>query len=100
MTLHLKKEPPNTTPAVVVLAVPPTFPPIDPANILTPPQLAEGLHRDVRWLYEKTRLRCGDLLPCILTGRFLLFDWTEVSSWLRRRGAERTAKHAAKGGAA
>jgi hypothetical protein len=38
-----------------------------------------------RWVYEKSRRRCLNPLPCIRIGRYLRFDWTTVSAWLRRQ---------------
>ena len=62
---------------------------VDPSHILTLPELAERLKVSERWVYEKSRRRCQNPLPCIRIGRYLRFDWTSVSSWLRQqeRGA-------------
>jgi len=63
--------------------------PVDPAQILTLAELAQRLKVSERWVYEKSRRRCVNPLPCIRIGRYLRFDWTSVSAWLRRleRGA-------------
>jgi predicted DNA-binding transcriptional regulator AlpA len=64
--------------------------PIDPSQILTLAELAERLKVSERWVYEKSRRRCQNPLPCIRIGRYLRFDWLEVSGWLRRQ-SERAA---------
>lgn len=74
--------------ASIPAAVP--FPPIDPSQILTLAELAERLKVSERWVYEKSRRRCQNPLPCIRIGRYLRFDWLEVSAWLRRQ-SERAA---------
>lgn len=63
--------------------------PVDPSQILTLAELAERLKVSERWVYEKSRRRCLNPLPCIRIGRYLRFDWSSVSSWLRQqeRGA-------------
>jgi len=38
-----------------------------------------------RWVYEKSRHRCVNPLPVIRIGRYLRFDWTSVSAWLRQQ---------------
>jgi len=59
--------------------------PIDPSQILTLSELAERLKVSQRWVYEKSRRRCQNPLPCIRIGRYLRFDWLEVSAWLRQQ---------------
>jgi predicted DNA-binding transcriptional regulator AlpA len=61
-----------------------TFP-IDPSQILTLVELAQRLKVSERWVYEKSRRRCQNPLPCIRIGRYLRFDWLEVSAWLRQQ---------------
>lgn len=56
---------------------------IDPSQILTLSETAERLKVSERWIYEKSRRRCRNPLPCIRIGRYLRFDWTDVSAWLR-----------------
>src|ERR1700676_3220087 len=65
--------------------------PVDPSQILTLTELAERLKVSERWVYEKSRRRCLNPLPCIRIGRYLRFDWTSVSAWLVQRelGADR-----------
>jgi excisionase family DNA binding protein len=59
--------------------------PIDPSQILTLSELAERLKVSERWVYEKCRHRCQNPLPTIRIGRYLRFDWLEVSAWLRQQ---------------
>jgi predicted DNA-binding transcriptional regulator AlpA len=72
----------------LVSAVPTVFPsaPVDPANILTLAEVSSRLKVSERWCYEKTRRRCRNPLPCLRIGRFLRFDWADVSAWLRQLG--------------
>jgi len=62
--------------------------PIDPSQILTLAELAERLKVSERWVYEKSRRRCLNPLPCIRIGRYLRFDWLEVSAWLRQQSGK------------
>jgi predicted DNA-binding transcriptional regulator AlpA len=64
--------------------------PIDPSHILTLKELAGRLKVSERWVYEKSRRRCLNPLPVIRIGRYLRFDWVEVSAWLRKQ-SERAA---------
>jgi predicted DNA-binding transcriptional regulator AlpA len=59
--------------------------PIDPSQILTLSELAARLKVSERWVYEKSRRRCQNPLPCIRIGRYLRFDWNSVSAWLRQQ---------------
>jgi predicted DNA-binding transcriptional regulator AlpA len=59
--------------------------PIDPSQILTLAELAARLKVSERWVYEKSRRRCLNPLPVIRIGRYLRFDWLEVSAWLRQQ---------------
>jgi predicted DNA-binding transcriptional regulator AlpA len=61
--------------------------PVDPSQILTIAELAERLKVSERWVYEKSRRRCLNPLPCIRIGRYLRFDWTTVSAWAPSAGA-------------
>jgi len=58
---------------------------IDPSQILTLKEVAERLKVSERWVYEKSRRRCQNPLPAIRIGRYLRFDWTSVSAWLRQQ---------------
>jgi len=60
---------------------------IEPADILTPEQLAERLHVSRSWIFEQTRTRAKirqkNPLPYIRLGKFIRFSWAEVSGWLQ-----------------
>jgi predicted DNA-binding transcriptional regulator AlpA len=60
-------------------------------EILTPAQVAERLQVKPTWVYEQTRDRAGvrnsDPFPYIKLGRYLRFDWEDVSNWLERQKA-------------
>lgn len=64
---------------------------IDPAQILTPEELAERLKVSKRWLYEKSRSRCLNPLPTIRIGRYLRYSWLDVSTWLHQQTTGRAA---------
>jgi excisionase family DNA binding protein len=66
-------------------AVSPVVIAIDPCQILTLSETAERLKVSERWVYEKSRRRCQNPLPTIRIGRYLRFDWTDVSAWLNEQ---------------
>jgi predicted DNA-binding transcriptional regulator AlpA len=72
-----------------------TVPPVDPENILTLAEVSSRLKVSERWTYEKTRRRCRNPLPCLRIGRFLRFDWGDVSAWLRQQSTFAANKRAA-----
>jgi hypothetical protein len=51
-------------------------------DIITPEELAAGLKLPDFWVYEKTRGRCRNPIPCLRFGRYMRFDWTAVATWL------------------
>jgi hypothetical protein len=59
---------------------------LDPADILTPQELAERLKVRKSWVFEQTRTRSKvrnkNPLPCLRMGKLLRFSWTAVSDWL------------------
>ena len=59
--------------------------PIDPSQILTLAEPAERLKVSERRVDEKIRRRSQNPLPTIRIGRYLRFDWTSVSAWLRQQ---------------
>ena len=72
-------------PALITAAPPKCIPvAVDPLQILTLAEIADRLKVSQRWVYEKTRNRCQDPLPCIRIGRYLRFDWHDVSAWLQQ----------------
>lgn len=59
---------------------------LDPADILTPDQLAERLQVSKSWIFEQTRQRAKvrnkEPLPCIRLGKYLRFSWVQVCHWM------------------
>jgi excisionase family DNA binding protein len=51
-------------------------------DIITPEELAARLKVPDSWVYEKTRGRCRNPIPCLRLGRYVRFDWTAVATWL------------------
>ncbi len=51
-------------------------------DILTPEELASRLKVPDSWVYEKTRGRCRNPIPCLRLGRYVRFDWAAVAAWL------------------
>jgi len=54
----------------------------NPGEILTPNELAARLKVPVSWIYEKQRTRCKNPIPSKPKGRYVRFDWDEVTKWL------------------
>jgi len=71
-----KLEPTNTTGAS-----PPTHA-LQADDIITPEELANRLKVPESWVYEKTRGRCRNPIPCLRLGRYVRFDWLAVAAWL------------------
>jgi len=66
------------------LAVVPSVNPIfNPEDLLPIEEVARRLHVDAAWVREKVRRRCSNPIPVYNLGRHLLFDWTQVSEWIR-----------------
>ena len=59
-----------------------TVRPLNPADILTPEEVAARLKVPESWVYEKTRARCRNPMPCLRLGRYIRFDWAAVIIWL------------------
>jgi hypothetical protein len=63
---------------------------MDPADILTPKELAKRLKVQPSWIFEQTRKRAKTRskripLPVIrLTPKVLRFSWTAVCAWLQQ----------------
>jgi predicted DNA-binding transcriptional regulator AlpA len=74
-------------PSLVPSVVADSLPPIDPSQILTLDEIAARLKTSKRWVYEKSRKRCLDPLPTIRIGRYLRFNWIDVSIWLRKNSS-------------
>lgn len=56
----------------------------NPADLLPIEEVARRLHADVSWVREKVRRRCPYPIPVYNLGRHLLFNWAEVSEWIRK----------------
>jgi hypothetical protein len=54
-----------------------------PADLIPIEEVARRLHNTVAWVREKCRRRCPNPIPVYNLGRHLLFDWTQVSEWIR-----------------
>lgn len=61
----------------------PTSLEIPPENLVPIEELAKRLHQTEAWVREKCRRRCPNPIPVYNLGRHLLFDWTQVSEWIR-----------------
>ena len=70
---------------------------VSPSDILTPQELCKRLKVPETWVFEKTRRRASNKnpIPALRIGRYLRFDWGEVSVWLRSTS---TDTHPAKRG--
>jgi excisionase family DNA binding protein len=55
---------------------------LKPEDILTPEEVAARLKVPESWVYEKTRARCRNPIPCLRLGRYVRFDWNAVITWL------------------
>ncbi len=62
-------------------------------DLLPIEELARRLHHDVAWVREKCRRRCPNPIPVFNVGRHLLFDWTQVSEWIRSTPRPIHARH-------
>ena len=56
----------------------------NPVDLLPIEEVARRLHADVSWVREKVRRRCPYPIPVYNLGRHLLFNWAEVSEWIRK----------------
>ena len=65
------------------VAVPAVVAPIQPEDILTLQEVADRLKFSTRQVYELTRQRAKRPLPMYRAGKRLLFNWLDVSTWLR-----------------
>jgi predicted DNA-binding transcriptional regulator AlpA len=60
-------------------------------DILTPAEVAARLKVPESWVYEKTRARCRNPMPCLRLGRFIRFDWNAVINWLTTASEQENA---------
>jgi hypothetical protein len=47
----------------------------------------------VAWVREKCRRRCSNPIPVFNLGRHLMFDWIQVSEWIRSSPRPVHARH-------
>src|SRR5579863_2935512 len=66
---------------------------ISPENLLPIEELAKRLHQTEAWVREKCRRRCPNPIPVYNLGRHLLFDWVQVSGWIRNTPRPAHARH-------
>lgn len=59
------------------------------SELLTIDEMAERLKVHKSWLYQFTRLKDGDTIPCLKVGKYLRFREEEVMAWLKQRQANR-----------
>ncbi len=59
-------------------------------DILTPEELAARLKVPDSWVYEKTRGRCRNPIPCLRLGRYVRFNWVAVATWLTAPAPQET----------
>lgn len=64
---------------------------IDPADILTPDELAERLKVKRSWVFEMTRKRQRNPIPHYKVGKYLRFSWPDVCEWLESTRQEGVA---------
>ena len=78
-----------SVPAVAV----PISAPFSPDDLISIEELAKRLHNTEAWVREKIRRRCQNPIPVMNAGRHLLFDWIQVSEWLRNLPRPTHAHH-------
>jgi len=66
---------------------------IQPADILTPDQLAQMLHVSRGWVTSKTRRSCVDPLPHLRIGKYVRFDRAAVLQWLESTSVPKSRKN-------
>src|SRR6266699_933536 len=76
-----------------VLAVVVAATPIPLENLIPIQELAKRLHQTESWVREKCRRRCPNPIPVYNLGRHLLFDWVQVSEWIRNSPRPIHARH-------
>jgi hypothetical protein len=65
----------------------------NPDDLVPIEEVARRLCTDVNWVREKCRRRCPNPIPVYNLGRHLLFDWAQVSEWIRNSARPVHAKH-------
>jgi hypothetical protein len=63
--------------------------PMDPADLLTPEELAARFSKS--WVFEQTRQRAKvrnkTPLPCIRLGKYCRFSWVAVCQWMAEKNS-------------
>ena len=67
-----------------------TAPVLDPADIITPDELAARLKVKRGWVYNQLRPTQKNPLPAIRIGRQLRFSWKAVCAWMHAKGEVRS----------
>jgi len=67
-------------------------PGLKPEDILTPEEVAARLKVPESWVYEKTRARCRNPIPCMRLGRYIRFDWQNIIKWLSTESQQEAAR--------
>src|ERR1022692_2348873 len=60
-------------------------------DILTPEEVAARLKVPPSWVYEKTRARCRNPMPCLRLGRYIRFSWPSIIQWLSTESQQNAA---------
>jgi hypothetical protein len=63
----------------------PTPAPLNPAEILTPQELAERLKVPLSWVYKQSAKPGPKTIPVLRCGHYLRFAWPDVCEWLRSK---------------
>jgi hypothetical protein len=72
---------------------------IPPQNLITIEEMARRLRPDlplekgIAWVREKCRRRSPNPIPVYNLGRHLMFDWIQVSEWIRNLSRPIHAPH-------
>jgi excisionase family DNA binding protein len=69
---------------------------LQPADLLTPEELASRLKVKKSWVYEKLRQRGPNPLPYFRMGRYLRFNWPAVAAWIESTASPKLSKRGAR----
>jgi hypothetical protein len=58
---------------------------IQPADILTPQELAKRLKVPLSWIYKQSARHGPAAIPVLRCGMYLRFSWPDVCAWLRSK---------------
>jgi predicted DNA-binding transcriptional regulator AlpA len=54
-------------------------------QLLTVHEVAQLLHVPASWVYERTRRRSSDQLPCVKLGKYLRFEQATITEFIQRQ---------------